>query len=232
MNPHAAGPFCRFRIGSLPTSSGVYAIVVGEDLKYIGRCENLARRFGPADYGVIHARKLHRDGQATNCKINSRVLSEAKVGRAVSLFFHESTDRFVEIEAELIALLSPPWNQRRESITRSSKSGENAKAAALSRRDGARKRRFSVALDDEFREATALGRSFVRINARELHRKVGRYPGPNHACRRVARQCAMPRVIRTVSSMRRQRATALVSRSNIGCPGYARNREEPGPSDG
>jgi 5-methylcytosine-specific restriction protein A len=172
--------FAAFRFECFRPQSGVYAILVKEDLKYIGRCENLARRFGPADYGMIHARKVHRDGQATNCKINSRVLSAVKSGNTVAVYFHESSDGYFEIEAELIALLAPPWNDRREPVARTNGSADKVKAPA-SNRDGVRKSSFTTVLNEEFDRATALGRSFIRINAGELHRKLGGYPGPDHA---------------------------------------------------
>jgi hypothetical protein len=179
LNRHAAGPFCRFRAGKLPVSAGVYAIVVGEDLKYIGRCENLERRFGPAGYGVIHARNLHSNGQSANCKINSRVLAEVKSGNAVAVYFHESRDRYFEVEAALIALLAPPWNDRREPVTRTNRPGDKDRTLLVSDRHGSIKASFLAALNDEFDGATALGQSLIRINARELHEKVGGYPKPN-----------------------------------------------------
>lgn len=72
-NRHAAGPFCRFELVSSHSNEGVYAILVGSDLRYLGECADLSRRFGPLGYGHVSSRNCHRDGQATNCKINSKV---------------------------------------------------------------------------------------------------------------------------------------------------------------
>src|SRR6185312_902567 len=148
LNRHAAGPFCRLRIGPLPTSSGVYAIVVGEEVKYVGRCEDLAQRFGPRGYGVIHPRNLHRDGQSANCNINSRILTESRARHSIAIFFHESEDHYREIEAELISILAPPWNDRRERVTRLSESAGKVKTPALGRRDGVHKERFAAGLNE------------------------------------------------------------------------------------
>src|SRR5438128_814836 len=67
-NRYAAGPFCAFSPSGASSEAGVYAIVVGDEVKYIGECIDLNRRFGPNGYGYIAARKCHADGQATNCK--------------------------------------------------------------------------------------------------------------------------------------------------------------------
>lgn len=39
---------------------------------------------------------------------------------------------------------------------------------------------FRRALEEEFRQAASLGRTFVEVSAGSLHRKVGHYPGRNH----------------------------------------------------
>jgi len=39
---------------------------------------------------------------------------------------------------------------------------------------------FELALGHLFKEAEEQGRSYVDVNAGELHRKVGGYPGRNH----------------------------------------------------
>src|SRR5580658_6937377 len=54
-----------------PLPPGVYAVTVGNQLQYIGECDNLAARFGPNGYGRISPGNIH-DGRPTNCKINAR----------------------------------------------------------------------------------------------------------------------------------------------------------------
>ncbi|WP_018466053.1 hypothetical protein [Calidithermus timidus] len=39
---------------------------------------------------------------------------------------------------------------------------------------------FRRALEEEFRQAASLGRTFVEVRAGDLHRKVGHYPSHNH----------------------------------------------------
>jgi hypothetical protein len=114
-NLYAAGPFCHFRMKDLPTTSGVYAVKIDSEVKYVGRCTNLRKRFGYLGYGTIAKRNCHHDGQATNCKINALILKHAKIGHAIHLFFCESPD-FAAIESNLIALLHPPWNGRQPAV--------------------------------------------------------------------------------------------------------------------
>src|SRR5262249_25293776 len=113
LNRYAGGPFCRFRVKEAPKACGVYAIKVGDELKYIGQCADLSERFGPNGYGTIAARNCHSDGQATNCKINASILKEAKARHKIVLWFHASSD-YKAIEKDMISRLDPPWNGRRE----------------------------------------------------------------------------------------------------------------------
>jgi hypothetical protein len=92
-NRHAEGPFCKFGLPAALNAEGVYAVVVDDDLKYIGECVGLAARFGPGGYGLITQRNLHHDGQSTNSKLNSRILAAAKSGAIALVWFHSTTDR-------------------------------------------------------------------------------------------------------------------------------------------
>lgn len=108
-NRHGSGPFCRFALRSSGMTDGVYVLFLDENLSYVGECTDLGRRFGEAGYGYITARHCHSDGQATDCKINSRILIAAKAGKAVSVWFHGTSHR-KSVEARLISELNPPWN--------------------------------------------------------------------------------------------------------------------------
>jgi len=113
LNPHGDGPFCRFQLPALSASSGVYAIVIGEDVVYIGECQNLSERYGPRGYGVIHPRNCFVGGQSTNCKVNSRVLSAIKDGFTPTLCFVPETEAHrKDVERDLVAKLQPQWNGR------------------------------------------------------------------------------------------------------------------------
>ena len=50
-----SGPFCRFRIPSNLLLEGVYALVIGESVRYVGECIHLSKRFNMG-YGQISPR--------------------------------------------------------------------------------------------------------------------------------------------------------------------------------
>lgn len=105
---HGSGPFCKFRIDVPARLAGVYALVVDGSIRYIGECEDLAKRFNMG-YGTISPRNCYRGGQATNCKINHHVLDMSTSGGRVNLYFHPTLMRH-QVEKQLIARYSPPWN--------------------------------------------------------------------------------------------------------------------------
>lgn len=111
LHTYGAGTFCRFRIAAPQTVRGVpgvYALVVGGSVRYIGECMDLYKRFN-VGYGNISPRNCYVGGQMTNCKINQCVLNESKFGRRVDLYFHATSQRSA-IEKYLITLCAPPWN--------------------------------------------------------------------------------------------------------------------------
>jgi len=111
LNPHGAGPFCRFVVSDAPHQGGVYVLTADDHVMYIGKAQNLAQRWGPSGYGTIQPKNCYQGGQSTNCKINAAVLRMTKAGQRLDLFFLDSDDRHA-IEARLVADLHPPWNGR------------------------------------------------------------------------------------------------------------------------
>jgi hypothetical protein len=185
-NKYSAGPFCSFSLPHAPRASGVYAIFVAGDLKYIGECEDLLARFSAAGYGRISPRNCHSDGQSTNCKLNSRILAEAKLGNETEIWFSPTLE-YKALEARLIALLNPPWNgrivstDRREMPERRDATTTPVRTPRASTRNGGMSTdTFRQALRERLMEAEAEGLPRIAIRAGDLHRAVGDYPGPNH----------------------------------------------------
>ena len=111
LNRYGNGPFCRFRIPNKTKTAGVYAIIVAEQVKYIGECKKLSARYN-AGYGNISPRNCFVGGQQTNCRINNLVLNEfVKLRSSITLWFFE-TDDYKRIEAELLQQFRPLWNRR------------------------------------------------------------------------------------------------------------------------
>lgn len=108
LHQDGSGPFCRFRITVPRGLVGVYTLMVLGDVRYIGECEDLGKRFN-AGYATISPKNCYKGGQPTNCKINRRVLDVSKRGERVDLYFHATLQRKL-IEAHLIAACSPLWN--------------------------------------------------------------------------------------------------------------------------
>jgi len=179
-NPHAAGPFCYFSLPQAPDAAGVYAVFVSGKLKYIGECENLTGRFSATGYGRISPRNLHHDGQSTNCKLNSRVLSAAKDSNVTEIWFHPTNDRKT-VESRLIAELDPEWNGRH---SRPAPNFSNPATLKFSRpraeRRGAAAEEFRKTLLNLLQESEKGGASSAVVKAGDLHRVVGGYPGDNH----------------------------------------------------
>ena len=178
-NPYAAGPFCQFRLQNPPRQAGVYAITVADHLVYIGECENLRDRFGSSGYGKIAWRNCHHDGQSTNCKLNGRILAQAKAGARIDLWFMPSEVRR-RIEADLITALQPAWNGRRGTYREPSERCRPVRLTRPGPEVNGTSRLFHEALDRLFAAALASGQSKARVHAGELHREVGGYPSPNH----------------------------------------------------
>lgn len=175
-NRYAAGPFCVFYLREAPNAAGVYALTVGNEVKYIGECEDLRRRFSPKGYGSISPRNLHSDGQSTNCKINALVLAAYKAGQSVSVWFAPLGARRKSVESKLLVELRPAWNGVRSRIS----SGRVESSSLAASRQPTDKNRFRVGLALILAEAERSGETLVRVRSGDLHLQVGGYPGASH----------------------------------------------------
>ena len=109
LNTYGAGPFCKFRIPRQFNTSGVYALVVGSSIKYIGECVNLSSRYN-SGYGNISPRNCFKGGQETNCRLNARIYIEVQLGHQVELWFH-ATREHKQLEKCLLAANDYEWNR-------------------------------------------------------------------------------------------------------------------------
>jgi len=109
LNPQGAGPFCRFRAAKGIASAGVYVVTVNDETSYVGESVNLSVRWGLGQYGSIQPKNCYVGGQSTNCKVNSRVLSNALAGKKIKLWFYPTHDHKA-VELKLRSTVNPPWN--------------------------------------------------------------------------------------------------------------------------
>jgi D-alanyl-D-alanine dipeptidase len=111
VHKHGLGPFCKFSISEEQGQGGVYALVVGDSICYIGQTIDLKKQFNDG-FGKISRSNCYRDGgQPTNCKINHRVLEVSQAGSRVDLYVC-STPASLQpsVKKQLIASCLPPWN--------------------------------------------------------------------------------------------------------------------------
>lgn len=110
LNPHGHGPFCRLAPLELPTTSGVYAVTVNRCLVYVGRTKNLRRQWNQG-FAKISLANRCKGRQSTNCKVNHRILLDAKEDCKVELWIHETSNHQCLKKRLLDELDSlPPWN--------------------------------------------------------------------------------------------------------------------------
>jgi hypothetical protein len=117
LNEHGKGPFCRFHIPNGIDEAGVYAVLINNRLKYVGKCYSLSLRWN-AGYGNISPRNCFVGGQSTNCRLNNLILNTFRAKSNIDLYFYK-THNFSEIEDNLIEQLNPEWNiqkSRRQSV--------------------------------------------------------------------------------------------------------------------
>lgn len=108
--PLSDAPFCRFSFPADLNIAGVYAITQDDRVVYVGKTNNLSRRYGTGEYGHIVVPEP-RNSQVTNRRVNHGILEAAQRGAAVQVWFHETTNRDAA-EAAIIEKLDLPWNRQ------------------------------------------------------------------------------------------------------------------------
>jgi len=91
---------------------GIYAYILGDEIKYIGRCRDQMKKRINQGYGKINPKNCYLDGQATNCHLNSRV---TLLSGEVSLWLcaMDAEEEIESVERKLIQKILPPWNIQR-----------------------------------------------------------------------------------------------------------------------
>lgn len=88
---------------------GLYAYTVENEIKYIGRCLDSFKKRINQGYGKIYPKNCYRDGQATNCHLNSLI---TKNSSSVSLWIYpvRNDEEIMRLEIALIGKYDPEWN--------------------------------------------------------------------------------------------------------------------------
>ena len=111
LNEHGDSVFCDFSISKTIQSQakGIYCFAINEAIKYIGRSHDPFEKRLNQGYGHISPKNCYRDGQSTNCHVNSLIARN----HAVVSFCVRSIDNDLEIdqlEKLLINFYKPEWN--------------------------------------------------------------------------------------------------------------------------
>lgn len=109
INRYGTGPFCKFTIPRNLRISGVYALTVEKDVRYIGECADFSSRFNNG-YGNISPKNCFKGGQETNCRLNNLVYIATTAGEAIRLWFLPATE-YKSVEAHLRQIVKPLWNR-------------------------------------------------------------------------------------------------------------------------
>lgn len=109
LNPYGDNTYCDFAVTERSKSKGLYCFVVGNQLRYIGRSHDpFEKRFNQG-YGHLSPKNCYRDGQATNCHLNSLIAQHwAQIACYVCPL--ENDDDIDALERALIRELQPEWN--------------------------------------------------------------------------------------------------------------------------
>lgn len=88
---------------------GVYFYYLNDEIKYIGRCKDNMRKRVNSGYGKISPQNCFKDGQSTNCKVNSFV-TKYKDNIELRILVLEDDKEIERLEKELIYEHKPMWN--------------------------------------------------------------------------------------------------------------------------
>lgn len=111
LNPWGDCAFCQFRMSNPMHKSrkGLYLYRTGPDVVYIGRSYDPFGKRVDQGYGKIHPKNCFRDGQSTNCHLNSLIqLNQSAIAFHVCLL--DDNALIERAERELIQRLQPLWN--------------------------------------------------------------------------------------------------------------------------
>ena len=109
LNKYGDEVFCRFSISEHLKSMGLYCFVMGGAVTYIGRSHDPFGKRINQGYGNISPKNCYRDGQATNCHLNSLIAGHCE---QLALYICTLTNdaEIDALEKVLIRQYQPEWN--------------------------------------------------------------------------------------------------------------------------
>lgn len=91
------------------TKKGVYFYKLNNKIVYVGRCKDNMKKRINSGYGKVTPKNCFRDGQSTNCRLNS-LITKHQSRVSLQLYALEDDAKIVELEKKYIHDLKPIWN--------------------------------------------------------------------------------------------------------------------------
>jgi len=114
LNKYGDVEYSTFKIKNIEFTSkrGIYLYMVDDEIKYIGRClDNFGNRINQG-YGKIHPKNCFKDGQATNCRLNS-LITKYKDNISLWVYVLDDDCKIKDLEDKLILKHNPVWNEKK-----------------------------------------------------------------------------------------------------------------------
>jgi len=102
--------FCKFTLTDVDLSKkGLYVYVINNEIKYLGRCLTNFKDRIISNYGRITATNCYKDGQSTNCHINS-IINNTSVNVFVGFYPMTDEELIISLEKDILIANNFGWN--------------------------------------------------------------------------------------------------------------------------
>jgi hypothetical protein len=110
LNKYGDNVYCEFKIVENLADKGLYVWVVDNQIKYLGRCTDNFKKRVNQGYGKISAKNCFRDGQSTNCHLNSEINKYQNVEFLVHKMNDSNTEDINILELKILNNFNFDWN--------------------------------------------------------------------------------------------------------------------------
>ena len=110
LNRNGDKRYCKFTLTDVDLSQkGLYVYVLNNEIKYLGRCLTNFKDRIISNYGRITATNCYKDGQSTNCHINS-IINNTSVNVFVGFYPMTDNEEVKSLEREILITNNFEWN--------------------------------------------------------------------------------------------------------------------------
>ncbi len=114
LNKYGDNIFCEFLIDTNLNENGIYCWVVNDKVKYIGRCTDNFKKRVNQGYGKINAKNCYKDGQATNCHLNSEINKYDNIKFYIYKMTNKAKEEIHLLEKEILTEKDFEWNVQKK----------------------------------------------------------------------------------------------------------------------